>query len=68
MQFLNAMLDTTVERIQNTKATKFSHYRFDPIRYVKDVHGGTLWKGIDKDHPGQYELFEDYALCLKQQW
>ncbi len=68
MQFLNSMLNSTVEKIQNTKATKFSHYRFDPIRYVKDVHGGTLWKGIDKDHPGQYELFEDYALCLKQQW
>lgn len=68
MQFLNAMLDTTVERIQNTKATKFSHYRFSPNDYVAHVHGGNPWKGIDKDHPGQWEILQDYGVCLKQQW
>ena len=68
MQFLNAMLDTTVEKIKNTKASKFEHYRFDPIGYVQNVHNGNPWKGIDKEHPGQWEILEDYGLCLKQQW
>ncbi len=68
MQFLNAMLDTTVERIQNTKASKFEHYRFDPIGYIKHVHGGTVWAGLDEQHPGQREILEYYGTCLQQQW
>lgn len=66
MQFLDAMLNSTIKTIDSRRKTQFDRYRFDPIGYIGDVFGGKPWRGID-GNPGQYEILTDYALCLKKQ-
>ena len=52
-------------RRRTNSSTKFSQYRFDPIRYIIDKLGWHPWAG-DDDHPGQVEVLQAYELALRQ--
>lgn len=67
MHLLDEMVNQTISEIRNNRDTKFHDYRFEPVRYIKDIHNGTPWAGVD-GHPGQKEILDDYGLCLKAQW
>lgn len=54
------------ERQQQALAKKrFESYRFEPVRYVKEIFGWDAWSGVGM--PGQREILESYALSLRQQ-
>jgi len=53
-------------RGQQTTSDEFEETRFDPIEYVRKRFGWEPWRGTP-DLPGQAEVFDAYALALRQQ-
>lgn len=46
---------------------RFLPYQFKPEEYIEKFLKWVPWKGLDEKHPGQLEILQAIARCIRQQ-